>query len=225
MNTMFVSRWLMVSPKGPITCADSGDLVHLRQGDADGACGPYALMMALVTADILERREITDMDLWDGRSREGKFRNALIDHGALISSGTTGQDLTNLAHYFRGRGIEARRVSGNKKLLVKEVRKALDEDDIPLIGVSWSCHSGHWMMVVGHQGFEQEGQYQLTHLLCLDPSAEAPKTSLWNAVIEVFTEDGLSASRGLYSCRHWGIDGNPSGCKLDEAVMLKRYDT
>lgn len=35
MNTMCVSRWLMVSPKGPD--AENGALVHLRQGDADGA--------------------------------------------------------------------------------------------------------------------------------------------------------------------------------------------
>jgi len=97
MNTMCVSRWLMVSPKGPETCAENGALVHLRQGDADGACGPYALMMALLTLGVLERKEITDMNLWDGRSREGKFRNALISHGALISSGTNGEDLAILA--------------------------------------------------------------------------------------------------------------------------------
>lgn len=221
MNTMCVSRWLMVSPKGPETCAENGALVHLRQGDSDGACGPYALMMALLTLGVLERKEITDMNLWDGRSREGKFRNALISHGALISSGTNGEDLANLAQHFRGSGIEAEHVTGSKKQLVSELRDALDRDGIPLIGVSWSKHSGHWMMVVGHQGYVHEGQYQLTHLLCLDPSTEAPRASLWNAVIEVFTEEGQSASRGIYSSNHWGMDGHTSACKLDEAVVLE----
>lgn len=220
MNRMSVSRWLMVSPNGPETCADNADLVHLRQGDADGACGPYALMMGLLTLGVLERSEITEMNAWDGRSREGKFRNAMVAHGALISSGTTGEDLARLAQHFRGSGIEAEHVAGSKKNLVKLILKALDSEGIPLIGVSWSKHSGHWMMVVGHQGYEHEGQYQLTHLLCLDPATEAPRTSLWNAVIEVFTEDGASVSGGLYSSNHWGTDGHPSACKLDEAIIL-----
>lgn len=77
------------------------------------------------------------------------------------------------------------------------------------------------MMVVGHQGYVHEGQYQLTHLHCLDPSTEAPRASLWNAVIEVFTEEGQSVSRGIYSSNHWGMDGNTSACKLDEAVVLE----
>lgn len=46
MNKMFVSPWLMVSPDGPVTSAlDKPGLIHMRQGDADAACGPYALMM------------------------------------------------------------------------------------------------------------------------------------------------------------------------------------
>lgn len=221
MNTMHVSRWLMVSPEGPETCAKNGDLVHLRQGDADGACGPYALMMALITLGALERAEVSSMNLWDGRSREGKFRNALISHGALISSGTNGEDLATLGQHFRGSGIDVEHLTGSKKQLVNELCNALSRDGIPLIGVSWSKHSGHWMMVVGHQGYEHEGHYRLTHLLCLDPGAEAPKAALWNAVIEVFTDDGLSVSRGIYSSNHWGMDGHTSACKLDEAIVLE----
>lgn len=221
MNQMSVSRWLMVSPDGPETCADNGDLVHLRQGDADGAYGPYALMMGLMTLGVLGRSEITQMNAWDGRSREGRFRDAMVAHGALISSGTTGEDLARLAQHFRGNGINAEHVAGSKKNLVKRILTGLDSDGIPLVGVSWSKHSGHWMMVVGHQGYLHEGQYQLTHLLCLDPGTEAPRTSLWNAVIEVFTEDGASVSRGLYSSKHWGMAGHPTACKLDEAIVLE----
>ncbi|CAI8803274.1 hypothetical protein EMIT0194MI4_10591 [Pseudomonas sp. IT-194MI4] len=37
---------------------------------------------------------------------------------------------------------------------------------------------GHWLMVVGHQGYEDNGDYQPAHLLCLGPFSEAPKASL-----------------------------------------------
>ncbi|WP_338743206.1 hypothetical protein [Pseudomonas sp. KK18] len=57
MNKMFVSPWLMVSPDGPVTSAlDKPGLIHMRQGDADAACGPYALMMGLITLGALEMR-------------------------------------------------------------------------------------------------------------------------------------------------------------------------
>lgn len=103
MNKMFVSPWLMVSPEGPVTCAlDKPGLIHMRQGDADAACGPYALMMGLITLGALEREHIAYMGDWDGRSREGRFRNALREHGALVSRGTTTKDLIGLAGHFRG---------------------------------------------------------------------------------------------------------------------------
>jgi len=42
MNRMFVSPWLSVSPQGPVTCAPhNNDHIHLRQGEIDGARGPY----------------------------------------------------------------------------------------------------------------------------------------------------------------------------------------
>lgn len=40
MNNMLVSPLLKVSPDGPVSSI-SEDLIHLRQGELDGACGPY----------------------------------------------------------------------------------------------------------------------------------------------------------------------------------------
>lgn len=221
MNKMFVSPWLMVSYEGPTTYACEGSgLVHMRQGDADGACGPYALMMGLITLGGLEREEISNMSNWHGNSRAGLFRNALIKHGALISWGTDPRDLIDLAECFRGQGLTSELINGSKMELVKEVQKAIDNEAIPLIGVSWSKREGHWLMVVGHQGFEVEGVYQPTHLLCLDPLSEAPKASLWNAVINVSDEAGNALRGGAFTCDHWGMDGKDTPCKLDELLTL-----
>ena len=204
MNNMFVSPWLLVSPEGPITCAlDEPGLVHMRQGDADGACGPYALMMGLITLGALKRDHIAYMGDWDGRSREGRFRNALREHGALVSRGTTTGDLIGLAEHFRREGILPELVNGNKKELVEAVQKEIKREAVALICVSWSKLEGHWLMVVGHQGYEDNGVYQPTHLLCLDPLSEAPKSSLWNAVIAVYDEEGKAVRSGTYSCDQW----------------------
>lgn len=221
MNKMFVSPWLLVSPDGPVTCAlDEPGLVHMRQGDADGACGPYALMMGLITLGALKRDRIAYMGDWDGRSREGRFRNALREHGALVSRGTTTRDLMELAEHFRREDVISALIDGNKKELVKSVQDEIARDAVALICVSWSKLEGHWLMVVGHQGYEENGVYQPTHLLCLDPLSEAPKSSLWNAVIAVYDDDGKALRGGTYSCDHWGMDGQVTSCKLDQLLTL-----
>ncbi|MBH3432648.1 hypothetical protein I5T21_07070 [Pseudomonas citronellolis] len=223
MNRMAVSPWLMVTDKGPTTCAGStSDRVHMRQGDADGACGPYALMMGLITLGALERDDITDMSAQHGNSRVGRFRNALQEHGALISGGTSTADLIGLADHFSGLGIQAEQTQGSKMALVERIQENIECNAIPLISVSWSMFEGHWMMVVGHQGFEVDGIYQPTHLLCLDPASEAPKASLWNAVIEVADDTGGALRGGAFTCNHWGLDGNAAKCKLDELLTLSR---
>lgn len=223
MNKMFVSPWLTVSSEGPVTCVGEGSRqVHMRQGDADSACGPYALMMGLITLGALEREQINLMGIWDGRSRAGRFRNALIEHGALISRGTTAAGLISLAGHFRGDGITADLFDGNKKELADTAQAAIKNYAVALICVRWSKQAGHCLMVVGHQGYEDGGVYQITHLLCLDPESEAPKASLWNAVIGIYDKEGKALRGGTYTCDHWGMDGQVTACKLDSLLMLAK---
>lgn len=221
MNKMIVSPWLSVSPRGPITCAsEEASQVHLRQGEMDGACGPYCLVMALITLGILGREEVQNMHLWDGRTREGRFRNNLLAFGSLISSGTDELDLSWLADCFKGKGVRSKIVDGAKKEIIKNIAQAIDGCQIPIMSVHWAGGAGHWLMMVGYQGFEHEGSFQLTHLLCLDPGSEAPKTTLWNAVIEVLNDDGSSVNKGRLPSNHWGLDGNRNPCRISTTVIL-----
>ncbi|MDV7888945.1 hypothetical protein [Pseudomonas aeruginosa] len=179
-------------------------------------------MMGLITLGALKRDDITDMSAQHGNSRVGRFRNALQEHGVLISGGTSTADLIGLADHFSGLGIQAEQTQGSKKALVARIQEDIENNAIPLIGVSWSKFEGHWMMVVGHQGFEVDGIYQPTHLLCLDPFSEAPKASLWNAIIVVADKEGNALRSGTFTCDHWGLDGNVIQCKLDELLTLSR---
>lgn len=74
MNIMQVSRLFSVAPNGPVSAA-SGELVHLRQGDLDGACGPYCLFSALITLGLLQRDDLLEnMSFWKGSS--GDFQGS-----------------------------------------------------------------------------------------------------------------------------------------------------
>lgn len=222
MNKMTVSTWLLVSPRGPVTCAHDGadERIHLRQGGLDGACGPYSVVMALITLGVLRYSEATNMYKWDGRSREGRFRDELKNFGALVSEGTNGHALVKLADVFKSQDVSAEYLRGSKKDIVETVKEAIDHCNAPIIGVAWAGGSGHWMMVVGYQGYEDDGQFQLTHLLCLDPASETPKTSLWNAVISVYEDDGKSVGSGPLPSIYWGQDGVDSSCRIDDAVII-----
>ncbi|MFF7863785.1 MULTISPECIES: hypothetical protein [unclassified Pseudomonas] len=220
MNKMTVSPWLMVSPDGPLTYARNGQLVHLRQGGLDGACGPYSVVMALVTLGVMCYEEVQNMYLWHGNSREGRFRTEIRNLGALVSEGTDHKDMLRLVECFSGVGVGAEYVAGSKKDIVQQVQDAVDCQCAPIIGVRWPGGSGHWMMVVGYQGYEEGGNFQITHLLCLDPGSDTPRTSLWNAVIEVFNEDGSSVASGPLPSLFWGFSGEPRSCRIEEALII-----
>ena len=221
MNKMTVSPWFSISPEGPITCAtDENPLVHLRQGELDGACGPYCMVMALIALGVLSREEACNMSEWDARTREGRFRDKLKSFGTLVNAGTDTYDLTWLAEGFARKGVWSEEVTGSKKSTLKRLIKAVDDWQIPILSLYWESGSGHWLIVVGYQGIEYEEGFQLTHLLCLDPASEAPYISLWNAVIEVFNADGESVNKGTYSANHWDVDGYQVQCQISTAVIL-----
>ncbi len=225
MNKMTVSPWLMLSSEGPITCAfEQRQLVHVRQGDLDGACGPYCAIIALITLGIMSRTEAENMDCFDGRTREGRFRESLNDLGALIYAGTDSEFLQRIARIFAGKGLVGHEVVGTKKAIVGKLASAVDDCNIPLVSVGWGGGSGHWLTVVGYQGFESGEDFQLTHILCLDPGSEPPITSLWNAVIEVFDEDGKSITSGRLASRHWDKNGVESPCQITGGFVFEVKD-
>jgi hypothetical protein len=221
MNKMMVSPWLMVSADGPVTCAlEEHQLVHLRQGGLDGACGPYSVVMALITLGVMRFDEAQNMYRWHGNSREGRFRNELRNLGALVSDGTNHKDLLRLIDCFSGANVGAEYICDGKKAIVEQVKDAIDCLCAPIIGVRFGGGEGHWMMVVGYQGFDDDGDFQITHILCLDPGSDTPRTSLWNAVIQVYEDDGSSVGSGPLPSIYWGYDGMQTSCRIEDALMI-----
>ncbi|WP_141232178.1 hypothetical protein [Pseudomonas lundensis] len=227
MNQMFVSPWLSVSPNGPVTCAHphAHDYVHLRQGEMDGACGPYCVVMTLIALGVISREQARSLDSFDGRTRLGRFRESLMAFGALISEGTDDFDVSWLVDVFKRAGVitDVLDVAPRRQTTIRNIADAVHNRKIPIVGVEWDCaQAGHWLLVIGYQGYQgnDEDELQITHLLCLDPTSEAPRVSLWNAVIEVFTEDGKSVNEGRYYCQHWGPNDAPTACRIDQSVLV-----
>jgi hypothetical protein len=219
MNKISVSKRLAITSSGPIS-SESGELIHLRQGDIDGACGPYCISMALIAAKIITRSDATNLDRLDGRTRAGRFRDALLTFGGLSVDGTNNDDLLWLADFFKSNGLNAREVLGSKKEIFTEIVNVIDSGGLPIIKVLWQGGGRHWLMGVGYQGTERNAQFQPTHLLTLDPGQQNPTCSMWNAVIEVFDKNGGAVHSGRLSSAHWGMDGSETKCQIEGVVVF-----
>lgn len=223
MNVMNVMPSLSLSPTGPVNAV--GDEVHCRQGTLDGACGPYSLVMALLAAGIIRRHEVGYGSLSDGRTRLGKFHNRLREFGGLITEGTDQFELDWLFDCFK-RQITLDEIGGTTRAIVDGVVEAIDNNRSAIVGVDFPGGNGHWLLIVGYQGQRvEEGSGEVretvTHLLCLDPFMEAPRVSLWNAVLEVQTAEGMVANAGRYPTNHWG-GLSETKCLMTGGILIGR---
>ena len=233
MNNFNISKWLRLTSSGPVTTSGSDDLVHLRQGDMDGACGPYCLYMALIAMGFIVRSDATDLSRHDGRTREGRLRDAIKLFGTLSSNGTTDLELQWLADHFRTQKLHTEALFGdNKKGFVAAAVKAIDDGGLPIIGLRWSKTfggGGHWVLVVGYEWCDigtanGNVKIQPTRLLCLDPGSPTPGIHGWNAVLDVYDEEGKAIHQGSLPLEHWSATGEVTKCQIDGGVVLSRLN-
>lgn len=168
--------------------------VAKRQGHLDGACGPYALMNALMLSGVLTEKQVSK--LWDapadGRTVLGRWSRSTE---ALIPNGT---EIENLMELLRGVQQQVKRIpalevaqielSGRKegKLLggLCAIQEWIDLHDQPVLAtLGWDKYSAHWVVVVGSQYHERNGKYGLSNLLAVDSEEESSCTQAWNAVL------------------------------------------
>lgn len=223
-NKITLNNKITLSSQGPVTLVKNAyNLIHFRQGDLDGACGPYCMFMVFIILGLFTRAEAHNMHSWKGSTKKGKFRDALMAFGSLSSGGTYNGDLLWLTDFFKSEKVYTKTIYGNKQEVFGACIQAVQASQFPVIGVRWHGGGGHWLLVVGYQGYEKDGEdLQITHLLCLDPGQPAPKTSIWNAVIEVFDKNGAPLHKGKLTSEHWGMDGIVTKCQLDDAIIINR---
>jgi hypothetical protein len=168
--------------------------VAMMQGELDGACGPYALMNALMLSGLLTERQVRK--LWDlpadGRTILGKWSRAT---DALIASGCEVEDLKELL-----RGVQRQvdkikalevvpiELSGRTegKLLggLSAVQEWIDRNDQPvLVVLQWNKRDAHWAVVVGSQYHKRGDKELLSNLLVVDSSQVSSRVQAWNAVL------------------------------------------
>ncbi|MCU8071314.1 hypothetical protein [Shewanella sp. SM32] len=217
MKQIKVLEHLELSPKGVKTI--DGEYVALRQGDMDGACGPYSVLMGLIYHGAVTRDEVTSLDCLEGRTRIGKFMNNLYEFNSMVRDGTDANDLVRLGNYFKNSPYSQIKIepikAKNTKELAHRSADAVDDNKPVLLWIDWQGGGAHWALVVGYEFVDiDESESIITKLLLLDPSEDTPRLSYWNGVIHVTNESGKVINSGQFPSNHWAAKGKVKSCKI-----------
>lgn len=196
---------LLCDAEGPCVRNPAGELVpvHLRQGDVDGACGPYALMMALLLFGLADAPALKPMAGVDRRTRLSKFLKALREEDAetLFKAGTDIDQLEAVLTKSYAKKIGTRRSDWEDTEPRAFVLESLRRGDPTLLQIDFEAGS-HWLLIVGAEyevTVDDNGEQheEPLSLLALDSSGPTTNAAPWNAWVDWFGEEG-----GRWPCRY-----------------------
>lgn len=182
--------------------------VFLNQGSIDGACGPYSILMALLTLGLVERDEVTSF-VYDGRTKLGKLMGELNNnYRGLFVDGTDIAQLEYIISNSFSSLLNLEKEEGKNKKTIKFILKHLLDDHPVIIGVNGS-DCAHWMLAVG---YEENIIDKKKRLLVLDPSGNEPIVSSWNSIINLDVD-----RKGRYPYYWWTYEDY---IQFDEALAF-----
>lgn len=199
MNQIKFINNLSFSPDGKLVSAGSshrGAEIHMRQGDLDGACAVYSLMMMLIMNHKINRRELIEKDITPGygsvRRLQDEFLAALP---GVYKDGYFFWELKDkLSSSFKkvatARTYTSMKESGepiSREELHDKIIETLKEGNPVQIGFTRKGgNSGHSVVAIGYQLYSNAGDN--LRLFCLDPGYELPSMAFWNCIIDINLE-------------------------------------
>ena len=165
--------------------------VLFRQGDLDGACGLYALMMGLNLCGYVDD-ETSFAHEPDRRTQLGRLYKQFEDYPALFSGGSYIEDLKEVLDKAYGRKIKTEFHEGNNKSIIRFTVSHLSDGHPVILGIRARGGVAHAVLACGLE-FEQAtcasakktGELpKPQRILILDPGGyEAPSFIHWNSFI------------------------------------------
>lgn len=192
--------------------------VHIRQGDIDGACAVYALMMNLLILRTIHRRQLDDVFNRIKTSPEvERLFHELFDKHGLVRGGLLFEDLERMTNRAFGMVVTATSYDEDCEAaedgFIEQIHQTLDLDRPIILGIDFKGGGGHAVLAIGYER-DAEG---LFNIFCLDPGYDCKPTSYWNMVISLYRY------RGLY--KHQCLTENPYNCpaiKISDTLIVTK---
>lgn len=163
--------------------------VFAEQGNLDGACGIYSLMMMLIFHQFLDWEDLIDSEHAKGYELAKRIQHEfLYSLNGLCSGGYRLQEISDRANKcFGGKMCVAYTTEPDtpnavsRSILQEMIRMYLDDRQPVMIGYSKASGPGHALVAVAYR---REARNCL-RLFCLDPSHGVPFMHPWNTVIDL----------------------------------------
>ena len=183
-------------------------MAHLRQGELDGACAVYSMMMCLVIEKIIKRNIITNVpESLRRNTSDGRLINHFLEKQGMVINGYELKILKDeLQSAFRKK-VHPYYYSADEYDLPAVIKEAIDSNKPAEIGFSRKRQSGHAIVIIGYK--EEKDK---TSFYCLDPGYPMEECQIWNNVLEV----DLTAT-AKYNCHNFRED---SIVTIDEVMTF-----
>lgn len=163
--------------------------VFAQQGDLDGSCSIYSLMMMLIFHKKLDWEDLTKSE----PAKRNNFvdsiqREFLYTFKGVCVGGHVMDEISdklnlcfgrNLSEVFTTRENASNRVS--RRVLHEKIRAQLDNRKPVLLGFRRTSGTGHSVVAIGYR---REAWHRL-RLFCLDPGRLLPFMQVWNNIIDI----------------------------------------
>ena len=184
----------------------NGKAIHLRQGDLDGACAVYSIMMGLVAAKKVRKNDLMDLHIFerdnrpDGRTSFARLIKEFFykipkskddPETVLLRNGYSLEQIQYKLCHAYSKEVTTWYASCcehadeeaylNKFELLDFIAGEIDKCRPVVIGCSFRGRGGHALLAVGYERSSGE----LLRLFCLDPGYDCPKRGKYNAVISL----------------------------------------
>ena len=163
--------------------------VFAQQGNLDGACGVYSLMMMLIFHQKLDWEDLNDGKRAKKYEFVGRIQHEFLhDLRGICSNGYSLLEISKRTNECFGSKIcktytiePGTPNTVSRSILQEMIRMYLDDRHPVMIGYSKPSELGHALVAVAYR---REAKNRL-RLFCLDPSHGVPFMHLWNTVIDL----------------------------------------
>ncbi len=188
--------------------------VHLRQGELDGACAVYSLMMYLIILRIFTHKQvIVGNDIKRSTSKGRIIREFLEKQNGLIRKGLNfANDIREGLQYAAKKIVECDYIPTRQET-IEALAECIDNNKPLMIGVDYNKIDGHALLAIGYEIRNNK----IKKIFCLDPGSDIDSTSYWNAII---TLDVYANTK--YRDSYLTADGVIKKVTLADAIKIEK---
>lgn len=185
--------------------------VHLRQGELDGACAVYSMMMCLIIEKITNRNMLKNPpENLKRTTSDGRLVRFFLENQGMVVNGYWIKKLHEDLKSAYKKKVQSYYFSSDDTNVTDEIIKCLDENHPVEIAFNYMAGmNGHAVVAIGYKIDKKA-----ISLFCVDPSYPMDECQMWNNVLEIDTK-----SKAKYNCKNVREDFK---VKIDEIMYFEK---